>query len=179
MMLSYFWNFMLDIVIAWALFFLLAPVNRAVSALASLFQLVYAAMVLTATLNLAVVYRMVVNPSYLASFGRPQLLAQIDLLIHSFRYDYGLALIVFAIHLVLVGALIVRASYAPAWLGIILIVDGIGWVIIELQPYLYLNVNVSAVFFTSLGELVFMVWLIVTGLRRRELIPSPALSSEA
>lgn len=117
MFMCYFINFIEDIVIAWALYYLLAPVNRALSALASLFQLVYATITLGAALNMATVYRMLTTPEYAKAFDTRPLHAQIDLLLHSFRYDYSLGLVLFGIHLILVGVLIVRATYMPWWLG--------------------------------------------------------------
>jgi len=37
-----------------------------------------------------------------------------------------------------------------------------------LQPYLYPNVNVDYVSFTAIGELVFMLWLLIMGWRIKE-----------
>jgi hypothetical protein len=58
MFFCYFLNFIEDIVIAWALYVLLAPVNRAVSLLAALFRLVYAGVAIAGTFNLLIVYRL-------------------------------------------------------------------------------------------------------------------------
>lgn len=162
-------NFMDDILIAWGLYVLLAPVNRALSLLAAWFQLVYAAIAMVATFNLATVYRMLTTPEYLRVFGTAPLHAQVDLLIHMFRYNYALALLLFGVHLVIVGYLIARSHYIPRWLGIVLIVNGLGWVVNSLQPYLYPNVNLNFVFVTFFGELVFMIWLLVRGWK----IPEP------
>lgn len=168
MFMCYFVNFIEDIIIAWALYYLLAPVNRAVSALASLFQLVYATMVLGAALNMATVYRMLTTPEYTTTFGSTQLHAQVNLLLHTFRYDDALGLVLFGIHLVLVGVLIIRSTYMPWWLGVLLVIDGLGWVVYELQPYLIPNINVDALFVTFVGELVFMLWLLIMGWRIKE-----------
>jgi hypothetical protein len=73
-------NFIEDIIIAWALFFLLAPVNRALSLLAALFRLVYTAIALIGMFNLVTVYRMVMSPEYAEAFGPGPFAAQVDLL---------------------------------------------------------------------------------------------------
>lgn len=78
-----------------------------------------------------------------------------------------------ALHLALIGALIIRAQYIPWWLGIILIIDGSGCVVTVLRPYLYPNVNVNYPSITALGELVFMVWLLIMGWRIKE--PQPVV----
>src|SRR5579864_9229599 len=173
MLFFYFINFIEDVVMAWALYYLLAPVNRAVSALAALFQVVYAAIAIAGLLNLATAYNMLIQPQYLASFGAGPLHAPINLLIHTFRIYYSLSLILFAIHLILIGALIVRAKYIPWWLGAALVIDGCGWILTELQPYFYPAVNVDALFYTFFGELLFMLWLLIMGWRVKQ--PAPAL----
>jgi len=169
----YFINFIEDVIIAWALYYLLAPVSRAVSALASLFQLVYAGIAFVGMFNLASVYRMLTQPEYLQVFGAGPLRAQVDLLLHTFRTCYSLALVLFGIHLILIGFLIVRSRYIPWWLGVALVIDGAGWIVTELQPYLYPNVNVDFLFFTFFGEVLFMLWLLIMGWRIKE--PPPAL----
>ena len=168
-------TFLEDIVVAWALFYLLAPVNRALSMLTAWFRLVYAAVVLVAMTNLIVVYHLVTTPSYFASFGTAPLRAQVDLLLHAFRYDWSFSLIVFSIHLMLLGYLIVRSRYIPWIIGVLLVIDGLGWAIDGLQPYLFPSADIPWLFVTFFGELIFMLWLLIFGWRLRE----PASSTQA
>ena len=168
-------TFLEDIVIAWALFYLLAPVNRALSLLTAWFRLMYASMVLVGLANLATVYHLATSPSYLASFGTVPLRAQVDLLLHTFRYDWSFSLIVFGVHLVLLGYLIFRSRYIPWIIGIIIVIDGLGWIVNCLQPYFYPTANLGFLFITFFGELIFMLWLLIAGWRLRE--PSPAIDA--
>ncbi|HET6275167.1 MAG TPA: DUF4386 domain-containing protein [Candidatus Cybelea sp.] len=165
---AFFINFSEDVVIAWALYFLLAPVNKALSLLASLFQLVYASICFTGLFNLLPVYREVTDAAYGTAAGGNMPHEQIYLLLRSFRYDYSMALVLFGIHLVLVGALIVRSRYIPLWLGIVLVAAGLGWIIVMLQPYLYPGHPLDWLQVTALGELVFMLWLLFAGWRLKE-----------
>lgn len=168
MLLCYFVNFIEDIVIAWGLYFLLAPVNRALSALASIFQLVYTAVAFVGFFNIATVYRMLTTPEYPALFGSPQLHAQVALLLHSWRYNYSLVLVLFGIHLVLVGYLVFRSRYIPWWIGILLVINGLGYVVNGWNPYLYPHLNLDYIFVTWFGELILMLWLLIFGWRLRE-----------
>lgn len=43
------------------------------------------------------------------------------------------------------------------------VIDGLGWITTELQPYLYPNINVDGLFVTFFGELIFMLWLQIFG----------------
>ena len=134
-----------DVVIAWALYILLAPVNRAVSLLAAWFQLVYAAIALSGLLNLVTVYRLLNTPDYLTAFGSAQLHAQ-----------------------VLLGCLIYRSGYIPWILGVILVINGLGWVTDSLSPYLFPNTNLGFISITFVGELFFMLWLLIRGWKIQE-----------
>lgn len=158
-------NFVGDIVIAWALYFLLLPVNKAISLLAALFQLIYTAVALAAAFNVLVVYRMLTTPEYQTLFGPGPLHAQVALLLHTFRYEWSMSLVIFALHLLLVGGLIYRSGYLPKWLGVILVINGLGWLIDSLQPYLFPNANLGFIFITFFGELIFMLWLLIMGWR--------------
>jgi len=162
-------NFAEDIVIAWALYFLLAPVNKALSLLAALFRLMYTAVALAGAFNLVTVYRMVTDPEYLATFGAAQFNAQINLLLHTFRYDYSFAIcVIFSIHLLLTGWLIFRSRYMPWWLGIIIVVNGLAWLISNLKPYLYPAANLGPIGLAYFGELLMMAWLLIWGWRIKE-----------
>ncbi|MGD0737544.1 MAG: DUF4386 domain-containing protein [Terracidiphilus sp.] len=169
----YFINFVGDIVIAWSLYFLLAPVNKSLSLLASLFQLVYTAIGFFAMLSLVNAFHLLTTPYYLTVFEPGPLHAQVQFQLNSFRTDWSMGFILFAIHLVLLGYLIFRSGYIPRIIGIILVIDGLGWIIDCLQPYLYPSAHLGFLFFTFLGELVFMLWLLIRGWKIQE--PAPEM----
>jgi len=164
MIFCYLVNFIEDIVIAWALYILLAPVNRSLSLLAALLRLMYTAIALGGMFNLVTVYRMVTTPEFVTNFGASQFNAQIDLLIHEFRYDYSFSIcVIFSLHLILIGYLIIRSRYIPWWLGAIIVVDGLGWIVSNLQPYFYPDANLGFIMITYFGELLLMLWLLIRG----------------
>ena len=69
--LCYLASFIGDLVIAWSLYHLLAPVNRALSLLAAWFQLVYAAVAMAAWVNLVSVYRLITGPRVSGAVWQP------------------------------------------------------------------------------------------------------------
>jgi hypothetical protein len=88
-------NYILDVIIAWGLFFLCAPANRSVSLLAAWFRLVYTAIGLFSLMHLVTAFRLLNTSDYLAAFGTDQLQAQVKLLLNSFRSDWSIGLILF------------------------------------------------------------------------------------
>jgi len=166
--LCYLITFISDVVIAWALYVLLVPANRSVSLLTAWFRLVYTTIALVGLLNLVTVFRLLNTPDYRTVFGPGQLHAQVQLLLNSFRYDWSMSLVIFGIHLGLLGYLIYRSGYIPRIIGILLVIDGLGWVIDCLRPYLYPNAHLGFISITFFGELIFMLWLLVRGWKIQE-----------
>jgi hypothetical protein len=166
--LCYIISFIGDVVIAWALYVLLAPVNRTLSLLAAWCQLVYAGGALCSVFSLLNVYHLLINPYYLSLFGSGQLQAQVWFQLHSFHYDWSMSLIIFGIHLVLLGYLVYRSGYIPWIFGIALYIAGLGWMIAGLGPYILPNANFDFTLITAFGEVFFILWLWIRGWRVRE-----------
>ncbi len=164
-----------DIVIAWALYFLLAPVNRAVSALAALFRLVYTTVGVVAMFKLVTVYHLVATPDYVKLFGPTELQGNVDLLLRSFRYEWSMSLVIFTLHLFGIAWLVYRSGYLWKFWGPILALDALCLDIVLLRPYLWPQANVDWLFYITFAELVFGLWLLVTGWRMRE--PTPGTQS--
>ncbi len=170
----YLMNFLGDIVLAWALYHLLAPVNQALSLLAAWLQLVYAALGLCGVFQLVAVRNLLSSPDYLAAFGAAPLHAQILFLLRSFHNDFDFALVLFGLHLVLLGSLIARCWYIPRALGYVLIVNGLGYVVGTLGPYLWPSINFDFTFVTYFGELLFVLWLLIRGWAIPQIAVRPA-----
>jgi hypothetical protein len=166
--LCYLISFIGDVVIAWALYILLKPVNKALSLLTALFQLVYAAVALCSIFGLLNVYQLIATPYYRALFGSPQLHAQVWLQLHTFHNQWSLSLILFGIHLVLLGYLVYRSGYIPCLVGIALSIAGLGWMVAGLGPYILPNANLDFTFITAFGEIIFAFWLWIRGWRLQE-----------
>ena len=162
---GYLTNFIGDIIAALGLFILLAPVNRGISLLAAWLRLVYTTVAIVGLFNLVTVYRMITTPDYLNSFGTAEFHAQIDLLLHSFRYIWTMGLVIFALHLLLIAVLLYRSGYVPKILGIVIAVDAFCLMTIELQPYFWPTANLGWIFIGTFGELLFMLWLLIMGWR--------------
>lgn len=167
--LCHFITLIFDIVIAWALYVLLAPVNRALALFTAWLRLVYAAIGLAGVDKLVVALHAVNTPYYHTLLGEQQLQAQVMLWIGEFNHSLNLAL--FGTHLIFLGYLIFRSGYMPRLLGVIVAIVGAGWVTFVLQPYLFPNVPVGFIPAMGAGELLLPLWLVIRGWKIRE--PAP------
>jgi hypothetical protein len=166
--LAYFGQLFGDVVMAWGLYVLLAPVNCALSLLASWLQLTYAAMALAAVINLALAYRLLFVPEYAGLLPPGALAVQVRMLIGGYRAGWSLSLVLFGWHLVVVGFLFARSTYLPRWLGWIIIVDGLAWVIDRLTEYVAPTASFGFLSIFFVGEVLLMVWLLGWGSRLAE-----------
>ena len=140
-MLSYIISAVGDVVMAWALYVLLQPINRALAMLRSVLQLVYAAAWLAALSNLGLIYRLIAVPAYARHTSAAGLPSQIAGLLGAYHSGWGLSLILFGLHLVVTGWLIARSSYLPRWIGWLLFVAGWAWVVNSVSIYLFPEAN--------------------------------------
>lgn len=158
-----------DLVVAWALYVFLKPVNKTVSLLAGWFRLVYTIIALIALLNLLTVWHLVSGAEYLNVFETDHLHAQIMLAIKVFGDEWAFGFVFFGMHLGLLGYLVLKSVYVPKILGILLILAGVGYLIeYNLKPLLFPDYNTGYLMITFFGELAFMVWLLIRGWKIQE-----------
>jgi hypothetical protein len=156
-------TYVLDVIVAWALWVLLTPVNRSLSLLTAWFRLIYTAIALFGPLKLLTAYRLLDTSDSVAAVGSAKSYDQIELLLESSRYEWGIGLVLFGIHLILLGYLVYRSNFIPRTLGVLLVVAGMGYIVLNLGPYLYPTVDVGWLFITFLGEVIFIFWLLIRG----------------
>ncbi len=165
LIMSYLLTFLGDVIVAWALYILMKPVNAYLSLLAALLRLVFAIIALTSLLNLITVFRIVTLPNFLSLFKAGEVQTQIILLTSAFRYGFHFGLIFFGIYLVLLSYLVWKSSYIPSIFGLLLLISGVGYFATSIQPYLFAGANLSLAVYTFYGELLFTLWLIIKGLK--------------
>lgn len=158
-----------DIVVAWALYIFLKPVNKGLSLLTAWFRLLYTAVYLMAVTNLIKVFTLTKGASYFLSNSQEQISEFMLFYIQSYKYEWFFGLVLFGFYLILLGFLVLKARYVPKIMGWLLIIAGVGYVVGHLKVFLYPDLNTSFSMFTAMGELVFMLWLLIKGSRTKEL----------
>lgn len=152
-----------DIIVAWALYIFLKPINKSLSLLTAWFRLVYTGVYLIALLNLVKVWGLLRVDNYFVATNQNQVYDQILFHVKSFRYEWGFGLILFGLYLGLLGYLVVKADYIPKIFGWLLVVAGLGYLITYSGNFLFPAINTDLLMVTFFGELIFMGWLLIRG----------------
>lgn len=153
----------LDVVVAWALYILLKPVNKSLSLLAAWLRVVYAAIFAIALNNLLNILYLLNNADYLKVFETNQLHVQVMFFLNAFSYGWDIGLAIFGLHLLILGYLVFESGYIPRILGGLVIIASFGYVIDSFGKFLSANYNITVSMFTFIGELLLMVWLLWKG----------------
>ena len=150
--------------LAWAFLFydLLKPVNRSVSLLALCVILVGCAMQALSSLLYLAPLLVLQGGSALSAFTPHQLqaLALVFLKLNAQAYD--IYLVFFGLWCVLIGSLIFRSTFLPRILGVLLAIDGVGWML-YLSPPLAQQLFPLIAVAAGLAEFPLEIWLLVVG----------------
>ena len=163
----YFITFFMDVIVAWALYVFLKPVNANFSLLTAWMRIVYTVIALAATLNLVNVMVLTGSNAYLQEFG-DTLPAMVLTQMRYFGWQWSFSFFFFSTYLLMLGYLVYKASYIPKIMAVFLFLSGIGYLLDTLGFFFFPGVDLSLLMITFLGELVFMVWLLVKGWRVQE-----------
>jgi hypothetical protein len=155
----------LDVVVAWGLYTLLKPANRSLSLLAAWFRVVYAAIFAVALTNLLNVLQLLNGADYLKAFEVDQLYAQGMLSLSAFQSAWDIGLVIFGLHLLVVGYLAFKSGYIPKWLGVLLVIAGVGYMVDSFGKFLVPNYNLTIAGFTFIGEVLLIFWLLWKGIK--------------
>ena len=154
--------------VTWALLFyeLFKPVNRTIALLALCVVLVCCAMqALTGLLYLAPLL-VLQGGSALSAFTPAQVQALAFAFLKVNGQAFNVDLVFFGLWCVLSGYLILRSTFMPRILGLLLMIDGVGWMLFMLPPLATLLFSVIAVA-SGLAEVPLQLWLIVMGVNSK------------
>ncbi|MFY9916523.1 MAG: DUF4386 domain-containing protein [Nocardioidaceae bacterium] len=162
--------FVIDVVIAWALYVLFRAVSQELSLLAAWLRLVYTVFLGVAAIFLFVVVELVSGAAYLTAFDQGQLDAQVTLSMNAFNHAWLIGLASFGLHLLVLGYLVLASRLAPRWLGVVLMAAGTAYIVDTVANALLSTYDEHANLFLALvavpsvvGELGFTVWLLARG----------------
>jgi uncharacterized protein DUF4386 len=154
-------TFIANIFLALALYQLLKVVNKNMAALMVILFLVGVPIAMLNELSPLAILQLLSSANYLKAYPADQLQALAYLLLR--LHDQGLLIahIFFGLWLLPMGYLVFKSGFIPKLVGILLVIAGVGYVAQSFAAFLGYNVNI--ILFTGLGELVFLLWLLIKG----------------
>jgi len=121
--------FLLDVIVAWALHLVFRPANPDLSLVAAWSRIVYTVLLGVALIFFFQALQLLGGASFLNTFDRSQLEAQALVSLDTFNSTWLIGLSAFGLHLLILGAVIMRTRLAPRALGLILLVAGAAYLI--------------------------------------------------
>ena len=159
---------LLDILVAWALYVFLKPINKNLSLLTAWLRIVYSTILLVVLINLINVLQLLNGADYLSVFTADQLQTQVMLSLNIFTHGFEFGLIIFGFHLLLLGYMIFKAGYMRKILGILIILAALGYIIDGFANLLSSDYNLSISMYTFIGEVILIFWLLIIGRKIKE-----------
>lgn len=159
-----------DVMVALALYVLLKPVNKSLALLAAFFRLTQTAILGINLLNLLLVVLLLSGADFVTVMSTEQLYAQVLLFLKAHNYGYLIGLVFFGFHCFVLGYLILKSSYIPRILGVLLIAASSGYLIDSFANILLSNyVDYEMIFLlvvavpAIIAELSLCLWLLFKG----------------
>jgi hypothetical protein len=150
---------MLDVVVAWALYLLLTPVNRTLALLTAWLRLAFAAVFASTLVNLLNAAQLVAGAEQ-STLQPEQLHEQVMSSIALFEGGWiAIALAIFGLHLVGLGYLLFRSANFPRFLGVLVIIAGGGYLFDSFGTILVPDYTLTIGTFTFIGEALLILWL--------------------
>ena len=154
-------------VLAMIYFVLFKPVSRELNLLSTFLRLVAIAVEATVAMNLFAALLVLTSTSARKAFAPAQLDALANLAIRSYGYGFGLALLGFGFCFLVHGYLIVRSTFLPRTIGVLIQIAGLCYLAnsfaLFLAPSLEDRIFPAILAPAFVGELSLCLWLLVKG----------------
>lgn len=146
---------------------LLRPVDRHLALLAALLAVVSITVEATSALSLATTLFPLASADYLRAFEPQQLHVMAYLSIKSFEAGFGVSLVFFGFDCLVTGYLILRSGYLPKFIGVLMQIAGLGYLVNSfasiLSPALAHSLFPAVLLPALVGEASFCLWLLFKG----------------
>ena len=163
-----------DVLAAWGLYVFFKPVNKSLSLLSGWLRLVYAAILGAALVHLIHALLLVRGDAALAAIGAERLQVHVLLSIRGFDDTWSMGLIIFGLHILMLGYLAFKSGYTPKIFGVLLMIAFLGYVLIHSANVLvpgYENYTKIVEWILLIpmvvGEVGLAVWLLIKGGKSR------------
>lgn len=155
----------LDIIIAWALFLLLKKINSELSLITAWFRLIYSALLAVSVFYLIGVLQLLKT----ITINTESIMFQLNMFVDT----WNAGLIIFGVHLILLGTLLLKSSVFPRVISYLVLFAGICYFFTNIaklllpafEPYIE-TIDIILGLPMALGELSLAVWFLIKGGKR-------------
>ena len=159
-------NSIANIFLVLALYQLLKVVNKNTASLMVIFSLAAVPIAMLNELTQLAVLQLLSGADYLKVYPTDQLQALAYLFLRLHSQGLNIAQIFWGLWLFPMGYLVFKSGFLPRILGVLLMIGCFGYVIQSFA--VFLGYNVSIIFITSWGELLFLLWLLIKGVNAEQ-----------
>lgn len=152
--------FTVNVFVAVLLYKLLKPVNRGIASLMVILILVGLAI---GMLNEVNQFAALLILDHLSAFTAAQSQALASLFLDVYQHGFNIAHIFWGLWLFPMGYLIFRSGFLPRFIGVLLIIAGMGYLVDFTLFFLFPDVAWTVSNFTFVGEVVLIFWLLIRG----------------
>ena len=150
----------INIFLAFALYQMLKPANKNMAAIMVILLLLAVPIAMLNDLNDFAILLLVHSP---AGLTVDQTHALVSLFLKLHANGFSIAQIFYGLWLFPMGYLVFTSRFLPRFLGVLLIIACVGYVTQSVVDFLFPNSGIIIYLFTSWGELLFSLWLVIWG----------------
>jgi hypothetical protein len=151
------------------LYKLLKPVNKNHALLMVVFALVSVPITMLNQVNQISVLLLLSGADHLSAFSVDQIQAQVMFYLGVAENGVAIAQIFWGLWLLPFGYLIFKSGFLPKVLGILLMIGCFGYLFDVFSFFLFPNSRTPISHFTSIGELIFPLWVLIKGISSESL----------
>lgn len=153
----------LFILVALVLYQLLKVVSQTMAGLMAIFMLVSIPVAMLNELNNVAVLFLLSGAASLNVFSADQLHALVPMFLELHARGLDISFLVGALWFFPLGYVVYRSGFLPKVLAVLLVINGLAYLIDSVAAVLRPDLSVNVVMFTGWVEVVFAVWLLIRG----------------
>lgn len=161
---SFFIGQLIYIILPLLFYKLLSPVNKNLAGLMVILIFVSLPISFVNELNNFAVLRLINS----GSIDQNQLQSQVMLFLNLRQDGISISGIFWGLWLFPLGYLVFKSGFFPRILGILLMIAGVGYVFDSFAHFIFPGIKFKMAAFTFIGEVLFLLWLIIKGLNVKQ-----------
>jgi hypothetical protein len=154
---------MIFILVVLALYQVFKPVNQHMAVLMVIFLLLSVPIAMFNELNNVAVLFLLSGADSLNVFTADQLHALVPFFLDLHAVGLNIAFLVGSLWFFPMGYLVFKSGFLPRIFGVLLLMNGCGYLIDSFAALLFPNLHVNIVLFTGWVEVIFALWLVIKG----------------